>query len=326
MPTVDTTTSENNSTTTGGGLDVGSGGSSSGGGTVVITQGTPPATYQYDILSLSDASGNAYISYNGSNMTCHSSVGVFNRNGTFTSAYNSTIQTANCVAHASQTGFNATQTSSMQIGNSVSALCASNYNANASSSINSRYSASVFPVRYGVNISNNSAWYSSEFESMTSFWSTDSEAVPTHFRSSDNSYCQNNSTALTTKAPVGLSGPVLDAKPLSFVWSQIWRDSNAVGFATDTAKFNIAATPSASYRYVPFSHAVDYSNVVGGDSVTNTSTLSSTGLLALIAKGRAGYASVKPPSYLFPPEDGSGKTGPGGITGNYTVDALLTST
>lgn len=326
MPTIDTTTSENNNITTGGGTDIGDGGSSSGGGTTVITQGTPPASYQYDVLSLSDASGNAYVSYNGSNMTCHSSVGVFNRNGTFTSAYNSAIQTANCVAHASQTGFNAIQTSSMQIGNCVSALCASNYNANASSSMTSRYSASIFPVRYGVNISNNSAWYSSEFESMTSFWATDSEAVPTHFRSFENSYCQNNSSVLTSKASVGLSGPVLDPKPLSFMWSQIWRDSDGIGFDTDTAKFNIAATPNASYRYVPFSHAIDYSNVVGGDSVTNTSTLSSTGLLALIAKGRAGYASVKPPPYLFSPEDGSGKIGPGGITGNYSVNALLTST
>ena len=316
-----TTSGEGNLSTTGGGIDIGSGGASISQGTVVVTPGVAPTNYQYDVLSLGDGAGNAYIAYNNSNMTCHSSVGVFNRNATFSSAYNSTAQAANCVAHAAQTGFNATQTSSIQIGNSVSALCASNYNANASSSINARYSASVFPVKYGVNVSNNSAWYSSEFETMTSFWSLDVGAVPTHFRSSDNSYCQNNSTVFTTKATQGLSGPVLTPQPLSFIWSQI-----ATSGIVTTTNSNIAANPSASYRYVPFSHSVDYSNVVGGTDVTNTTVLSSTGLLALIAKGRAGYASVKPPAYLYQPEDGSGKTGAGGITGNYSVGDLITPT
>jgi hypothetical protein len=315
-----TTSGEGTLSTTGGGFDIGSGGASIIQGTMVVTPGVAPTNYQYDVLSLGDAAGNGYVSYNNSNITCHSSVGVFNRNATFSSAYNSTAQAANCVAHAAQTGFNATQTSSMQIGNSVSALCASNYNANASSSINCRYSASVFPVKYGVNVSNNSVWYSSEFETMTSFWSLDAGAIPTHFRSSDNSYCQNNSTTLTSKATQGLSGPVLTPQPLSFIWSQIWNSIAA------TPNSNISANPSASYRYVPFSHAVDYSNVVGGTDVTNTTGLSSTGLLALIAKGRVGYASVKPPSYLYQPEDGSGKTGAGGITGNYSVDALITPT
>jgi hypothetical protein len=326
MPGVTSTTTNPDASQQGN--DIGSGGgTSTGGGTIVIAAGSPPNTYQYDVVSIADFTGHAYISFVGSVISCHSSVAVFNRNAAFSAASNSTGKMSNCVSYAAQAGFNSTNTSSLGIQNCVSSLAASNYNASASSSIDAAYSASVFPVLYGVNVNQNSSWNCTEFETMTSVWSTANFApVPTHFKSSQNSYCENTSYSLSSKNTTGVTGAIIDTKPISFIWSQIWRDpGTGLGYSNTTTNYNILATLSASYRYVPLSHCVDYSNIIQG-TVTDTSQLSSTGLLSVIAKGRAGYASVKPPSWLFPPEDNSGKVGAAGITGSFSISDLITST
>lgn len=306
----------------GGGAGGGGGSGSASGGTIIITGGSPPSSYQYDIVTLYEATGHAYLSFISSNMNCHSSVGVLNRNNTYGAVQSSSSILANCVAYASQHGFKATQTSSMIIANSVASICAINYSTTLTSSMSARLSASVFPIYYGVHTSYNSAWYSQEFETMTTSWASTSPVVA-HYMSAHNSYSDNNSSALTTKTSAGLSGPILNAKAISFVWSQI----NSRSPFTISSGSTIADNPSASYNYVPFSHSVDYSNVIGSlGSVENSGqAFSGSGLLAIIGKGRSNYASVKGPTFMFQPENGSGKSF-GGLTGAYSVSTLITPT
>jgi hypothetical protein len=209
----------------------------------------------------------------------------------------------------------------MVIANSVASICAMNYSTTLTSSMSARLSSSVFPIYYGVHTSYNSAWYSQEFETMTTSWASTSPVVA-HYMSAHNSYSDNNSTALTTKTSAGLSGPILNAKAISFIWSQINSRTPFIIPSNGT----IADNPSASYNYVPFSHSVDYSNVMGSLGLVEIGqSFSGPGLLAIIGKGRSNYASVKGPTFMFQPENGSGKSF-GGLTGAYSVSTLITPT
>ena len=105
---------------------------------------------------------------------------------------------------------------------------------------------------------------------------------------------------------------------LTFLWSEISKTISQ----PNTNTITIGATSKASYRYVPRAHCIEYSNVVGGDAVLQNTVLSPTGLLALVAY-RDNYTSVKPPLYMFQPEDNTGKRGVGGLTGNYFISALI---
>lgn len=307
--------------------DIGSGGTTVGGGTVVIQQGTAPTNYQYDIVSMYSGSGNAYLASKNSSISCHSSVAVFSRSGAFSALDTSNATLNNCCTYAAQTGFFANNTSHASVSNCVSSIANNNYRINASSSMYANLCASVFPVLHGVHVSNNSSWDSSEFETMTAFWATTS-AVPTHYRCAHNSFCNNSSLYLTSKSTAGLSGPFLNQGNISFIWSQIYEEDG--GFKSQNAARTIfpgAAAAAASYRFVPINHSIDYSNStsVGQGDLNDAATISRTGLFAMMAFGRDGYRSVKPPAYLYQPEDGSGSVGVGGLTGTFSAATLISA-
>jgi len=289
----------------------------------VVNQGSFATTsYQYEIVSTQVVSGHAYLAWNSSSMRCNSSVAVLSRSNAFSSIKDSSADLTSCAALIAQRGVAIMYSSSAIIRGSVSTQCDTNFLCSNSSSINAVRSASVFPLRFGVETNHNSSFMPVDFESTTfNFNSMNVLPTPTHFRSINNSYCDNVSFSLTGRTlSAGFSGQRVESKPLNFVWSQI---STSV---TGTAAANILGNPAASYRFVPFSHSVDYSNIVTS-SVVQASTLSPTGLLSVISRGRDCYASVKPPPFMFKPEDASGNTGlGGGLTGDFSIFDLITST
>ena len=121
----------------------------------------------------------------------------------------------------------------------------------------------------------------------------------------------------------------MNGKQVSFLWSQIWKNrENDLGIKQTELFDNIFyAKPLASYRYVPFQHSTDYSNIAtaGMGVILNGGDVSSRGIVQVVAMGRNCYTSVKPPDYLYPPEDNSGKTGAGGLTGAFSVSDLLSA-
>ena len=288
-----------------------------------VNQGSFTSTsYQYDIVTTQALAGHAYLAWNSSSMRCNSSVAVFSRNNAFSTIKDSASDINSCAALIAQRGMAALYSSSSIIRGSASTQCDTSYLCANSSSMNAQRSISVFPLRFAVDVNHNSSFMPVDFESSTfNFNSMNVFPTPTHFRSINNSYCDNISYSLSGKTlPSGFSGQRVDSKPLSFLWSQI---STSV---TGTAAANILGTPAASYRFVPFSHSIDYSNIVTS-AVTQTSTLSPTGLLSILSKGRDCYASVKPPTFMYKPEDGSGNTGvASGLTGDFSVFDLITST
>jgi hypothetical protein len=307
----------------------GDSGSSSGGGTVIVTPGSgAPSGYSYSVSTSLGVIGNAYASFGTSKINCHSCVAVLNRHRSFGASQNSSANIVNSVAYGSQTGFNAIGSSFLLASTCVASICDSNYFASNSSGIYVARSASVFPIRYGATSVWNSSWNSAEYETITAYWTLDTTApIPAHFYSQNGSYSRNPCTTLTTKNSAGLSGPIYSNYPISFVWSQIYRSSTDQSLTINQNGLSISTRNLlASYHWVPLSQATDYGNVVGGTTVTQTTTISPTGLLSIIGNERTNYASVKPPSGMFLPEDGSGKQGAGGITGNFSVSALITST
>jgi len=335
MPGVVNTTGSNDAGAAGGqpgnpDPDVGSGSgtTTTGGGTTVISGGDTPSSYQYDIISLYGGVGSAYLSMNNSSMSCNSSVAVFNRNNAFAALSTSTANYSNCCSYAANQGFIAANTSRIAASLCVASISAYNFKVNSSSSMYANLCASVFPSLFGIHASSTSTFSSNEMESMTFFWST-TGPVPVHFSSSQNSYCTNSSTAMSTKTSAGLSGPLMNGKQVSFLWSQIYRDTTTGnGIQNTPIPGNIFyANPKASYRYVPFQHSTDYSNITGSglSSITDTTAISTTGIIQVIAMGRNCYTSVKPPDYLYPPEDNSGKVGVGGLTGAFSVSDLLSA-
>lgn len=310
-------------------IDIGGEGSTAGGGTVIISPGAgAPSGYSYSVSTALGVIGNAYASFGTSKINCHSCVAVLNRHRSFGASQNSSANLTNCVAYGSQTGFNAIGSSFLIASTCVASICDSNYFSSNSSGIFVSRSASIFPIRYGATSVWNSSWNSTEYETATAYWSIDSIApIPAHFYSQNGSYSRNPCTTLTTKSSAGLSGPNYSNFPISFVWSQIYRSTTDQSLTINQNGLSIASSGLlASYHWVPLSQATDYGNVVGGASVTESTRLASTGLLAIIGNERTNYASVKPPSGMFLPEDGSGKQGAGGITGNFSVFDLITST
>jgi hypothetical protein len=134
---------------------------------------------------------------------------------------------------------------------------------------------------------------------------------------------------LTKKQSAGLSGPKLDARNISFIWSQIYKEVDRdVGFGVENLGrtiFDSRNDINASYRFVPLNHSIDYSNATsaGDNNITDAASISRTGLFAMMAFGRDGYRSVKPPAYLFPPEDGSAFVGAGGLTAIFSASDLI---
>jgi len=298
------------------------------GGSTTISGGDTPASYQYDIISLYGGVGTAYLAMNNSSMSCNSSVAVFNRNNAFAALSTSTANYSNCCSYAANQGFLSANTSRVSAALCIASLSSYNYKVNSSSSMYASLCASVFPALFGTHVSSTSTFSGNEFESMTYFWST-TGPVPVHFSSSQNSYCTNSSTTMSTKTTAGLSGPLMNGKQVSFLWSQIYRDTTTgLGLQNASTPDNIFyATPKASYRYVPFQHSVDYSNITGAGlgTITDTTAVSSRGIIQVIAMGRNCYTSVKPPDYLYPPEDKSGVVGSGGLTGAFSVSDLLSA-
>lgn len=333
MPTgLGTATTGNNGGSSPGdssGGDIGSSGAAEGGGTIIIEQGSASSSgYQYDIVSILGGNGNAYLAFNNSNISCNSSVAVFNRNNSFSAYKTSVGNFSNCCSFAAGKGFVAWDTSTAYTTVCVSSLAEYNYISYGSSSMYASISASVFPLKYGVYASHASSFIANEFETMTR---NDDSLMPTpmHFRSGQNSYCANSSVALTSKTSVGLSGPVLSGKNVSFVWSEIWRDPvTGVGFSTGPSTSNpYNSTAPASYRYVPFAHSLDYGNIVNPTTgVFGTdNSVTDRDIITIYSQGRNCYTSVKPPAHMFKPEDLSGNTGTGFMTGTYTASALLSS-
>lgn len=339
MPGLDTTTTGNDAGSGSGqqDTDIGSGGTTTvGGGNTVVSSGSGAgSTYQFEIISMHGGAGNAYLASNNSTISCNSSVALMNRNNAFSCISQSSGNFSNCCNYVAQIGFNAQGTSRLSTYMCCSSLSTYNYNARASSSLSASVSTSVFPIEVGTRASQTSSISLFEFESMTSFWATNNNGapIPTHFVSEKNSFIENSSRELTTKTitPInGLSGPVLNGKPISFMWSQIWVDPiTGLSISNSPPPSSLFSSPqAASYRYVPFTHSLDYSNIVsaaGDGTILNSSVSADTtrGLISLLAFGRNCYTSVKPPAYMFPPEDRSGVVGIGGLTGTYTLSNLL---
>lgn len=314
------------------GSDVGNG-SQSGGGTTVITPGGGPTTgYIYDIVSLYGGNGSAYVAMNNSNISCNSSVALFNRNNSFATVNTSAGSFSNCCSYGANKGFIAYDSSKVAVQLCIATLSAYNYSSIASSSMYVNSSASVFPFLFGTYVSNTSSFISNEYETMTSFMAENSP-VPTHYRSGQNSYCTNSNVALSTKTSAGLSGPVINPRHVSFVWSQIWRNpSTNNGFTIQTGAGAVSvfdALANASYRYVPFTHCTDYYQLPfssqGGGQNFNGANIDTAAFVLLYSQGRNCYTAVKPPWYMFTPEDASGRTGVTNLQGVYTVTQLIGS-
>ena len=341
MPGLDTTTTNNDLGSSSGANsgDIGSGGTTvnPNGGTVV-NPGSAAGNnnYQYEIVGLLNGVGSAYLASNSSNIACNSSVAVMNRNSAFAAMNTSTANLSNCATYVSQFGFMAVGTSRMTTQMSVSSLSTFNFYSKYSSSLYANTSMSVFPLAFGFGAYGNSSIGTVEVESMTSYWSTDGP-IPTHFVSRDNSFVENKTDAMSARiTPVqnttsqGLSGPIVEGRSLKFMWSQIWRFPNGTGIinpATVTSVFSTNA--AASYRFVPFSQSLDYGNIVihTGGSIGNPFTSAGEdtvrGLLTLLATGRNNYTYVKPPTFMFQPEDKSGVRYQGGLTGSYSMSSLF---
>lgn len=311
--------------------DIGNG-SQEGGGTTVITPGSGPSTgYSYEVISLYGGIGSAYLALNNSNMTCNSSVGVFNRNNAFAAINTSTGNFSNCCSYAAHQGFIAYDSSKVATYLCTAVLSASNYRCIAASSLYSNLSASVFPILYGTYVSNTSSFMSNEYETMTAMFASNAP-TPTHFRSGQNSFCTNNSLSLTSKNSTGLSGPVVNGRNISFIWSQIWRNPlTNLGFGLvdqDGIGVNAYSTSvPASYRYVPMIHSVDYFQLPFSTNFPNFNgaNVDTSAFVTLYAQGRNCYVSVKASTdnYLFKPEDGSGAITPTALQGVYSVSQLL---
>lgn len=340
MPGLDTTTTNNDSGSSPGENDLGSGGTTVGsGGNTTINPGSAAGNnnYQYEIIGLMGGIGWAYLANNGSNLACNSSVAVMNRNAAFSALNTSTANFSNCATYVSQYGFAAIGTSRVTTQMSVASLSGFNFYTRHSSSLYADTSMSVFPLAYGFAAYGNSSLSTIEIESMTSFWSTDQNApIPTHFVSTQNSFLENKTDSMSARilptqstTSQGLSGPIVEGRNIKFLWSQIWRDPQlGTGLVNPTPSSVFTPNTKASYRYVPFSQSLDYGNIVdNNNSITNNFTVLPTdtvrGLITLLATGRNCYTNVKPPTFMYQPEDKSGVRYEGGLTGPYSMAALL---
>jgi hypothetical protein len=203
---------------------------------------------------------------------------------------------------------------------SVSSIHKFNYYAGSGSAISTKYSQSIFPLDFSQYAAFNGSITNVEFETATRWWDDDSGSNATHFGSVASSYVQNSSTQLSTfTTSSGLSGGLVGTQPLRFIWSEVFSPANA------PQSTSLGTGGYASYNYVPFAHSADYSNIVG----SGFSNLSMTNLLpplfGIIAY-RNNYQSVKPPTYMLQPEDGSGNQGSvSPYTNSYSLATLVSN-
>jgi hypothetical protein len=305
----------------------------SGYGTEVtsVNVGSISFPYQYDIITTQKVVGNGYVSSGSSSIKCSSSVALLSRNFAFTALRNSSLEMSSCATNIAQRGICALYSSTATVKNCVSCLSEVNYLSANCSSLILQASASMLPFRYGVDTQYDSSVSLQDFETVTANFAgafaiqSSNIPVPTHFRSIYNSFVENTSYSLTTKPLAsGFSGPEFDSKPLNLVWSQI---AFGVGIASgSTAATNILGTPVASYRYVPFSHSLDWSNVYPASLVAASTAINTPGFVSMLTRPRNNYSSVKPPATIFKAEDNSGLIGTNtGLTGDFSIFDLINS-
>ncbi len=306
----------------------------------VIGNGDGPTTYEYSIEDLHLATGSAYVASESSTIICNSSVAVFTRLTSFASRNTSTMVSSNCCSYAALRGFVCLGSSRMRLDSSVASVSAQNFSAAASSSLLVTRCASVFPVLTGVLVSRCSTFDPTNFDSMTVVWANFDPAaqrVPTHFHSEKNSFCSNNSTSLSSRSAIsGLSGSLLNNNPISFMWSQISGGGGGLAVYSPlnpvNGAFNLFEDAPASYRFVPRSHSTDWNALISGgggpaSAFPNTAPDTST-LTLLLTQNRDCYTSVKPPTWLYPPEDFSGaRTFTGSFSAylNFNLSNVLNS-
>ena len=301
------------------------GGGGAGTGDPSVPQGSAPANYDYDIVSDGSAVGASYFVSNSSALTSNQSVAVLSRVSAFSVNRTSSSTLNSCVCSAGNFGFTIVQNSSIRANYCISSLHKFNYYAAMASSIDANYCAAIFPFDYNVYCNANSSFTPVEFESATKFWSNDWTSFPIHFGAFGNCIIYNNSDATAIRStPSGFSGGVISNANIRFLWSDI----STLGFGNNNTANGIGATTKVSYRYVPLQHSIDYTNYassVGGNGNFSTSSTNSgeTTLMALIAY-RDNYYSVKPPSFMLPPEDNSGNRAfNSGLSGGYNISSLL---
>jgi hypothetical protein len=265
-------------------------------------QGDISFSYDYQIVGQNAAIGGSYVALQNSNLTANGSVAVFSRLCSYLIANTSSANLNACAAYVGNFGFAASKTSSIDVISSVSSIHKFNYYAGSGSAISTKYSQSIFPLDFSQYAAFNGSITNVEFETATRWWDDDSGSNATHFGSVASSYVQNSSTQLSTfTTSSGLSGGLVGTQPLRFIWSEVFSPANA------SQSTNLGAGGYSSYNYVPFAHSADYSNIVGsGFSNPNPSMTNLLPPLFGIIAYRNNYQSVKPPAYMFQPEDKSG--------------------
>ena len=285
-------------------------------------QGDISFSYDYQIVGQNAAIGGSYVALQNSNLTANGSVAVFSRLCSYLIANTSSANLNACAAYVGNFGFAASKTSSIDVISSVSSIHKFNYYAGSGSAISTKYSQSIFPLDFSQYAAFNGSITNVEFETATRWWDDDSGSNATHFGSVASSYVQNSSTQLSTfTTSSGLSGGLVGTQPLRFIWSEVFSPANA------PRSTSLGTGGYASYNYVPFAHSADYSNIVGsGFSNPNPSMTNLLPPLFGIIAYRNNYQSVKPPTYMLQPEDGSGNQGlESPYTNSYSLATLVSN-
>ena len=282
-------------------------------------QGDISFSYDYQIVGQNAAIGGSYVALQNSNLTANGSVAVFSRLCSYLIANTSSANLNACAAYVGNFGFAASKTSSIDVISSVSSIHKFNYYAGSGSAISTKYSQSIFPLDFSQYAAFNGSITNVEFETATRWWDDDSGSNATHFGSVASSYVQNSSTQLSTfTTSSGLSGGLVGTQPLRFIWSEVFSPANA------SQSTSLGTGGYASYNYVPFAHSADYSNI-GFIQPPNTISNLLPPLFGIIAY-RNNYQSVKPPTYMLQPEDGSGNPGLGSpYTNSYSLATLVSN-
>lgn len=289
---------------------------------ISIQTGNAPSSYDYQIVAQNAAIGGSYVASHNSNITSNGCVAVFSRLSSFLITNTSSASINACSAYVGNFGFAASKASSIDVISSVSCIHKFNYFSGNNSAVVTKYSQSLFPFDFSQYASFNSSITNLEFETVTRWWDDDSGANATHFGSVASSYVQNQSTALSNlNVPSGFSGGIVGTQPLRFIWSEVFRPASA-----NIQISNLGNPGYASYNYVPFAHSIDYNNFNTSGNVSSSATSFSThfpGLAALISY-RNNYQSVKPPTFMSAPEDGSAATETSTlVTTSYSLATLV---
>jgi hypothetical protein len=284
-------------------------------------QGDISFSYDYQIVGQNAAIGGSYVALQNSNLTANGSVAVFSRLCSYLIANTSSANLNACAAYVGNFGFAASKTSSIDVISSVSSIHKFNYYAGSGSAISTKYSQSIFPLDFSQYAAFNGSITNVEFETATRWWDDDSGSNATHFGSVASSYVQNSSTQLSTfTTSSGLSGGLVGTQPLRFIWSEVFSPANA------SQSTSLGTGGYASYNYVPFAHSADYSNIVGSGFNPNQTMANLLPPLFGIIAYRNNYQSVKPPTYMLQPEDGSGNQGLGSpYTNSYSLATLVSN-